>query len=144
MLKKNCPHCGGNLKSKGLRDKIILSLSGKLKISRRYYKCLECAKLIYSTSGLKDIGRSQVSKKFAKVSSMMMIFEPFDHAKRLIKEGFNINVSETCLRDIAHRIGVKLYKDAEKNGRMPYDLYKAKEEIDLLYLIRNNWSTVAS
>lgn len=64
----------------------------------------------------------------------MSVFMPFDHVKKLIRETLNIDISVTCLQDVAYKIGVKLYKNMELKGRRPYSLKKEKKPIDTLYL----------
>ena len=59
---------------------------------------------------------------------------PFEHAARFIKEAYHCEISETFLKELADKLGSKLYKEAERKGRMPYNLDYDSEEIDTIYL----------
>ena len=37
-----CPICGGKLRKKGRKEKVVVSLAGEVKVERDYYYCLHC------------------------------------------------------------------------------------------------------
>ncbi len=74
------------------------------------------------------------SKYFAKICSQMLIFMPFEHAAKLLKEIYHYEVSETFLKDLSETIGIKLYKESEKKSRMPYNLDGCDTPIDIMYI----------
>jgi hypothetical protein len=113
---------------------VILTVFGEVSIKRPRYRCIECKSSLYPDDESLEIGRSMVSKRFAKISTMMMIFAPFEHTRKMLEESLSITVSETCLMMIANRIGTKLYKKAEQKGRMPYSIRKDKTPSDILYI----------
>ena len=45
-----------------------------------------------------------------------------------------IDVSETCIEWVTHRVGTKLYHDAWKKGRQPYGLCKEIKTPKHLYI----------
>jgi hypothetical protein len=65
------------------------------------------------------ISPSIVTKRLAKALTWLAIFMPFKHVKDFMYDTFHISVSETCLQDITHKMGVKLFKDSEVKGRRP-------------------------
>lgn len=64
----------------------------------------------------------------------MLVFMPFEHAAKLLNEIYHCEISETFLKELANRIGTKLYKDAEEKGRMPYNLCNDSRSIKTMYL----------
>ena len=132
--KKKCSRCQGQTENRGLKNKVLLTIFGEIKVRRALYRCKQCGHLMYPVDSILKISRSMVSKRFAKISSMIMIFTPFEHTKKIIKESLQIDVSETCLKKISYRIGTKLYKDAEKKGRMPYSVEKDRSPSEVLYI----------
>ncbi len=74
------------------------------------------------------------SKRFAKVCSQLILFMPFEHASKFIKEVYNCEVSETFLQELAYKLGSKLHKDFEEKGRMPYNLDPESDEIGTMYI----------
>ena len=37
-----CPVCGGKLRTKGKKEKVVVSLAGEVKVERNYYYCPHC------------------------------------------------------------------------------------------------------
>lgn len=75
-----------------------------------------------------------MSKRLAKASTWLTIFMPFEHAREFLHNTLAVEISETCLKDMTHRIGTKLYKEAAKKGRRPESVEKEKRDIETLYL----------
>jgi hypothetical protein len=75
-----------------------------------------------------------VSKHLGKMISLVSIFASFNHAKKILQDGFGIEISVTCLENYVHQVGQKLYNIFKVKGKDP-DLCKVKgEESDVLYL----------
>lgn len=134
IVKKNCPKCGTRLIDKGLRNKKLITLSGQITIRRTYCRCPECNKSFYPNDEVLNISHSMCSKGFAKICSQFLIFMPYEHAAKLLKEIYGHNVSETFLKDLSNKIGSRLYKESEKKARMPYNLDKSSDPIKTIYI----------
>jgi hypothetical protein len=88
----------------------LLFLCGEVSIKRSYFICEECKKPYYPLDKALGISPSIVTKRLAKALTWLAIFMPFKHVKDFMYDTFHISVSETCLQDITHKMGVKLIK----------------------------------
>ena len=114
MRKKKCSHCDGLLLSKGLRKRTIVSLLGRGKLSRRKYCCQNCKSVYYPLDSQIKLSDSSFSKRLIKSFALICVHVPFEHAKNLIKEFIDLEVSEFCLKRIIFTVGKKLSADAQK------------------------------
>ncbi len=110
-------------------------MCGDVSIKRTYYQCTECKAPYYPLDNSLGISQSIVSKRLAKAATWLTVFMPFKHVKDFIGSTLQIPISETCLQDITHRLGVKLFKDAEQQGKRPETVKnESTGEENLLYL----------
>jgi putative ubiquitin-RnfH superfamily antitoxin RatB of RatAB toxin-antitoxin module len=66
---------------------------------------------------------------------MILVFSPFAHTKKLIKETLNIDVSETTLKILSSRIGTRLYNNMEKKSKRPEQVQsKAPKSANVMYI----------
>jgi len=76
-----------------------------------------------------------MSKRLCKIASMILIFSPFAHTKKLIKETLNIDVSETTLKILSSRIGTRLYNNMDKKSKRPEQVQsKAPKSANVMYI----------
>lgn len=102
--------------------------------SRSKYECEKCGKIIYPFDEVLEVGRSQMSKRLCKIASMMLVFSPFAHTRKLIRETLNINVSETALISISSRIGTRLYNNMEKKSKRPEQVQSKVSSVHVMYI----------
>jgi hypothetical protein len=107
---------------------------GEVLCCRNKYRCLHCGEDFYFFDESLEIGRSKVSKRFAKISSLSSVSGSFSHARKIIEATLNINVSETLLETIVNNIGSKLYNDAVEKSRHPESVSSKDEHIGELYI----------
>lgn len=74
------------------------------------------------------------SKRCAQAISLVASFAPFGHAKNFLYQLLMLDVSETCIEGITHRVGTKLYHDAWIKGRQPYGLCEETKAPEQLYM----------
>jgi hypothetical protein len=88
----------------------------------------------YPFDDVLGISKSVVSKRCAKAATWLTVFMPFDHARKFLLNTLELAISETCLKDITHRIGLKLYRESEKKSRRPESIKKSTDSYKILYL----------
>lgn len=59
---------------------------------------------------------------------------PFEHAAKVLQEIYHCEISETFLKELADKVGTKLYKEAEEKSRMPYNLCRDSRSIETMYI----------
>ena len=91
-------------------------------------------KHVYPADTVLELSRSMPSKRCAQAISLTASFIPFEHTKNFLSQLLMLDVSETCIEGITHRIGSKLYHDAWIKGRYPYDLCKDAEAPKHIYM----------
>jgi hypothetical protein len=111
-----------------------MTICGPITLKRNYYRCPNCGISFYPDDERLNISRSMSSKGFAKICSQLLLFMPFEHASRLLKEIYRCEISETFLKELSDRIGSRLYKESEDKGRMPYNLDTGMELIEKMYI----------
>lgn len=121
------------LRNRGRVKRKILSTTGEVIFYRQQYTCRKCKKYIYPTDEILEITSSMASKRCAKAISLTASFVPFEHTKNFLSQMLMLNVSETCIEGITHRVGAKIYHDADMKGRHPYDLCKEKKNPKRVY-----------
>lgn len=122
------------MRNKGKINRTITTHVGDVTFCRSYYICQECGHYEYPVDEVLDISSGVLSKYCAQSAALMSSFVPFEHSRYFIRQFLGINISETCLKQLTHRIGLKLYHDAWKKGRFPYNLNKLKEVYEKLYI----------
>lgn len=100
---------------------------------RQQYSCRKCKKYIYPTDEILEISSSMASKRCAKAISLTASFVPFEHTKNFLSQILMLDVSETCIEGITHRVGAKIYHDADMKGRHPYGLCKEETNPKRVY-----------
>jgi hypothetical protein len=65
---------------------------------------------------------------------MILIFSPFAHTKKLIKETLNIDVSETTLNILSSRVGTRLYNNMDKKSKRPEQVQSKAESVKVMYI----------
>lgn len=75
-----------------------------------------------------------MSKRFCKIASMLLVFSPFDHTKKMIKEILSIDISETSLIGISSRIGTRLYNNMEKKSKRPEQIQSKVQTVNVMYI----------
>jgi hypothetical protein len=101
---------------------------------RSKYECENCGEIIYPFDEVLEVGRSKMSKRLCKIASLMFVFIPFAHTKKIIKETLNIDISETALLSISGKVGTKLYNDMEKKSRRPEQVQSKVETVNVMYI----------
>jgi hypothetical protein len=89
---------------------------------------------VYPADMILEISRNMPSKRCAQAISLIASFIPFEHTRNFLSQLLMLDVSETCIEGITHRIGTKLYHDAWIKGRYPYGLEKGPEVPKQLYI----------
>ena len=102
--------------------------------NRSKYECEKCGEITYPFDEVLEVGRSKMSKRLCKIASMILIFSPFGHTKKLIRETLNIDVSETALISISSRIGTRLYNNMEKKSKRPERVQSKTESVKVIYI----------
>jgi hypothetical protein len=75
-----------------------------------------------------------MSKRLCKIASMILIFSPFTHTKKLIKETLNIDISETTLNILSSRVGTRLYNNMDKKSKRPEQVQSKTESVKVMYI----------
>lgn len=91
-------------------------------------------KYVYPADELLEISSSMPSKRCAQAISLTASFVPFEHTKNFLSQMLLLEVSGTCIEWVTHRVGAKIYHDADMKGRHPYGLCKEKKKPKRLYL----------
>jgi hypothetical protein len=117
-----------------LKKKTILSVCGSVQYKRSKYRCEACGTTLYPFDEVLEVGRSKLSKRLCKIASMLFVFSPFTHTKKIIKEIFHIDISETALMSVSNRIGSKLYNTMEKKSRRPEQVQSTVTSANVLYI----------
>ena len=91
-------------------------------------------KHVYPADKILEISRSMPSKRCAQAISLAASFIPFEHTKNFLSQMLMLDVSETCIEGITHRVGAKIYHDADMKGRHPYGLYKGQKNPKCVYI----------
>jgi hypothetical protein len=111
-----------------------MCLSGKISFLRRYYKCPKCGHRYFPYDDYLGIGSSMLSKRCAKAVTWLSIFMPYEHVREYCKDIMDLEISETCLKETAHRIGSKLHEDMDKKGKRPETANRPKKSPDIVYI----------
>ena len=91
-------------------------------------------KHVYPADIVLEISRSKPSKQCAQAISLVASFIPFEHTRNFLLQLLMLDVSETCIEGITHRIGKKLYHDAWLKGRHPYGFHRESDKPKELYI----------
>ena len=81
-----------------------------------------------------EISRGSISKYCAQSICLIASFVPFEHTREFIRQILKIDVSQTAIEHLSHRIGLKMYHNVWEKGRMPYKLSCSSKHVNKLYI----------
>ena len=129
--------CGHQAHYRELRSKPMLTVVGKVEVSRPYYLCLHCHTGQFPADVELDIENSGLSPGVRRMQAVVGQDAPFDHGRQLMKLLADLEVTTKAVERTAEAIGENIATDeqVEIQRAMQLDLpIVIGEPVEILYV----------
>jgi len=129
--------CGQSAPYGGLRSKPLLSVVGRVEVSRPYYLCPHCHAGQFPADVELDIENTEFSPGVRRMQALVGQESPFDHGREQMKVLAGLEVTTKSVERTAEVIGADIAQRAQGEipPALPFDFpLRGEEPIPILYV----------
>ncbi len=127
--------CGQAAHYGGLRGKPVLTVVGRVEVSRPYYVCPDCHRGQFPADVELDIENTEFSPGVRRMQALVGQEAPFDHGREQMKVLAGLEVTAKSVERTAEGIGADIAQHEQTPKALPWDLpLVAGEPIPILYV----------
>ncbi len=97
--------CGHQARYRGLRSQPVLTVLGRVAITRPYYPCVQCHHGQFPADGELDVSGREISPGVRRMLAMVGAAAPFDHGRQQMEVLAGLKVTAKAVERTAEAIG---------------------------------------
>ncbi len=114
--------CGHQAQYRELRSKPVLTVVGRVKISRPYYLCSHCHQGQFPADGELDVKDKEVSPGVRRMLTVVGAAAPFDHGREQMEVLAGLQVTTKAVERTTEAIGDDLAQDEQREIQRAWPL----------------------
>ena len=101
----SCPGCGRILNSRGLRERTVETMIGKVRINRPFFYCVDCHETYYPLDEQLELSKHRKQWDIQKKETKLVTDLPYERACEHFQELTGLSFSDHAAYEIAKEIG---------------------------------------
>lgn len=106
--------CGKRSRSRGSRQKDILSIHGVVRVKRAYYRCDHCHATSFPWDGRQGLSSHMWTPRVKELVAALCATLPYEQSSVLLKRVSGLDIEESCEEQIVAEVGGALRREDEQ------------------------------